>query len=234
MPHSTSRQRGGGGTGFAWILIGSAGIAMVAATFVVGVVVGRKWPEPDVPPHAAADTVKKAPAPPSARRSGLVEPAPERPPEKLTFYQTLTAPIGPTVPTPVTASARLPEPPKPKSPAERASAERPVAAPAAVGQTKPVTPPAPDDRAASRPAAAARAGDWAVQVGAFRDRSQAETVTKQMAAAGFDAYLTAVDAGPGDVRYKVRLGSFRSREDAGRMAARVRSERSLAAFVTPR
>ena len=234
MPQSTSRHRGGRGTGFVWILIGGAGIAMVAATFVVGVVVGRKWPEPEMPTHAASEAPKRAPAPPASRRSGLVEPAPERPPEKLTFYQTLTAPVGPTVSTPVGAPARLPEAPKPKPGAERASTERPIAAPAAVSPPKPVTLAAPDDRAASRPVAATRAGDWAVQVGAFRDRSQAETVRKQMAAAGFDTYLTAVEAGPGEARYKVRLGSFRSREDAGRVAARVRSEQSLAAFVTPK
>jgi cell division protein FtsN len=89
-----------------------------------------------------------------------------------------------------------------------------------------------DDRAASAAVAPARTGDWAVQVGAFRDRTQAEAVRKQMASAGFEAYLTPVEAGPGEVRYKVRLGSFRSREDAGRVADRVRSERSLAAFVT--
>jgi cell division protein FtsN len=162
-----------------------------------------------------------------------VEPAPQRPPEKLTFYQTLTAPVGPAVSTPVSAPAKSPEAPKPKPAAERASTERSIAS-AAVTPPKPATTAAPDDRAAPRPVAAARTGDWAVQVGAFRDRSQAETVRKQMAAAGFDPYVTAVEAAPGEVRYKVRLGSFRSREDAGRMAARVRGEQSLAAFVTPK
>ena len=232
MPQSTSRQRGGGGSGLTWILIGGAGIAMVAATFVVGVVVGRKWPEPEVAAHAASDKAKKAPSPTTPRRSGLVEPAPERAPEKLTFYQTLTAPIGPTASTPVVAAAKAPEPPKPRPVPERPPADRPVAAPAVASPPKTVKPAAIESRPASPAAAPERAGDWAVQVGAFRDRAQAETVRKQMAASGFDAYLTAVEAGPGDVRYKVRLGSFRSREDAGRVADRVRSEQSLAAFVT--
>jgi cell division protein FtsN len=91
-----------------------------------------------------------------------------------------------------------------------------------------------EDRPAARPAADARTGDYAVQVGAFRDRAQAEAVRKQLAAAGFDADVTPIAAGPGEVRYKVRLGSFRSREDAGRLADRVRTERALAAFVTSR
>ena len=231
MPQSRSRQRGGGGSGLAWILIGGAGIAMVAATFVVGVVVGRKWPEPDVAAHAPSERAKKASSPTTPRRSGLVEPAPERAPEKLTFYHTLTAPIGPTVSTPVVAAAKPPEP-TPRPAPERTPADRPVAAPAVVSPPKVVKPAAVESRPASPPAAPARSGDWAVQVGAFRDRVQAETVRKRMAASGFDAYLAAVEAGPGDVRYKVRLGGFPSREDAGRVAERVRSEQSLAAFVT--
>jgi DedD protein len=230
MPQSTSRQRGGGGPGIAWVLIGGAAIAMVAATFVVGVVVGRKWPEPDVPARAASESAKKSS--PLTRRSGLAEPAPERPQEKLTFYQTLTAPMGPTVSTPVGVPAKSPEPPKPRPVPERASSDRPTGAPAVMTPPKPAKPVALDERATSRAVAPAGTGDWAVQVGAFRDRTQAEAVRKQMASAGFDVYLTAVEAGPGEVRYKVRLGSFRSREDAGRVADRVRSERSLAAFVT--
>jgi hypothetical protein len=36
------------------------------------------------------------------------------------------------------------------------------------------------------------------------------------------------------MQYKVRMGSFKTREEAGRMAERVRQERSLTAFVTPK
>jgi cell division protein FtsN len=73
-----------------------------------------------------------------------------------------------------------------------------------------------------------------VQVGAFRDRDQAETVRKPLAAAGLDTYVTAVPADGGQMRYKVRVGSFKTREDATRMADRLRQERSLSAFVTGR
>jgi cell division protein FtsN len=85
----------------------------------------------------------------------------------------------------------------------------------------------------ARPAEA-RPGDWSVQVGAFREREQAENVRRPLAASGFDAYTTAVPADDGQIRYKVRVGSFRTREDAARMAGRLRQERSLSAFVTPR
>jgi len=36
----------------------------------------------------------------------------------------------------------------------------------------------------------------------------------------------------GEVRYRVRVGTFRTREEAARMAERVRSDRSLPTFVT--
>ena len=73
-----------------------------------------------------------------------------------------------------------------------------------------------------------------MQVGAFKDRGQAESIRRPLAAAGFDAYLTAATADGDQVRYKVRVGGFRTREEAARMADRIRQERSLTAFVTPR
>jgi cell division protein FtsN len=79
-----------------------------------------------------------------------------------------------------------------------------------------------------------RTGDWAVQVGVFKDRGQAENVRRALAASGFDAYLVAAPAADGQTHYKVRMGSFKTREEAGQMVERVRRERSLTAFVTPR
>ena len=73
-----------------------------------------------------------------------------------------------------------------------------------------------------------------MQVGVFKDRGQAESVRRPLAASGFDAYLTAVPAADGQTHYKVRMGSFKTREEAARMAERVRQERSLTAFVTPK
>jgi cell division protein FtsN len=71
-------------------------------------------------------------------------------------------------------------------------------------------------------------------VGAFKEPSQAESVRKPLAAAGLAAYLVAVPADDGQVRYKVRVGAFKTREEALRMAERMRQERSLATFVTQR
>ena len=100
------------------------------------------------------------------------------------------------------------------------------------GAPKSGKPSTPADRPPARPTAEVRTSDWAVQVGAFKDRDQAESVRKPLAAAGYDAYLTTVTADDGQMRYKVRLGSFKTRDEAARLADRIRLERSPTAFVT--
>jgi len=229
MRESAARHRAKPGSGWVqWLLRGGAALVLLVLTFAFGVLVGQKWARPADPPvPIAAEPAKKPATASGPRRSGLTEPAAERPPqEKLTFYQTLTAPLG-SAP----AGSKVDLGAKPD-----ASKVHPVAERAPVAM-----PPPRADKAATtpeRPAAArggdVRPGDWAVQVGAFKDRDQAESVRKPLAAAGLDAYLIAATAPDGQTSYKVRLGNFKTREEAARLAARVRQERSLTAFVTPR
>lgn len=233
MARSMARQRGkGGGDGGRWLVLGGGMLVVLAVTFALGISVGRKWsPHREAEQTAAEPTGRKSTLP-VARRSGLTEPIPERPAqEKLTFYQTLTAPMN-TVPAPtsVSASAKA-EPAKPR-PGERA-ADRPAPT-ASPSPSKPDKPPAPAERPSPPRAPDARTGDWAVQVGVFKDRSLAENVRRPLTASGLDAYLVAVPDASGQTQYKVRMGSFKTREEAARMAERVRQERSLTAFVTPK
>jgi cell division protein FtsN len=229
-----ARQQVKGRPGAAqWILMGGGLIVVLVLTFALGIAVGRKWSPHREHDQTAAEPGRK-PAP-VARRSGLTDPAPERlPQEKLTFYQTLTAPMS-AAPTPAKISVPAkPEPAAPRPAGERVSSDRPVAA-------TPTSPPKPDKPAGpaerpsgARPGEVVRTGDWAVQVGVFKDRGQAESVRRALAASGFDAYLVAAPAADGQTHYKVRMGSFKTREEAGQMVERVRRERSLTAFVTPR
>jgi DedD protein len=224
----------GGQDGPRWLVVGGGAIVVLGLTFALGIAVGRHWaPHRDAEPPAAEAARK--PAVPVGRRSGLIDPTPERPPqEKLTFYQTLTAPMSdaPAPTAKVSAPAKpepvKPEPAKPRPTTDRVSTDRPAATPASA--------PKPDKPAGTAVPGTgpARVGDWAVQVGVFRDREQAESVRRPLAGSGFDAYLIAVTAPDGQTQYKVRMGTFKSREDAARMAERVRQERSLAAFVTPK
>jgi cell division protein FtsN len=211
--------------------MGGGVIVILVLTFAVGIAVGRKWSHH--PEDQAAEPNRK-PVASVARPSGLTGPALERPPqEKLTFYQTLTAPMS-AVPVPAAVSVPAkPEPAKPRPAGERVSGDRPVTA-APTSPPKPDKPAAPPASPSGPRAGEARSGDWAVQVGVFKDRGQAESVRRPLAASGFDAYLVAVPAADGQMQYKVRMGSFKTRDEAGQMAERIRQERSLTAFVTPR
>ena len=83
-------------------------------------------------------------------------------------------------------------------------------------------------------AQAEAAGLWSVQVAAFKTQGQAASLHKQLREAGFDAYIAPAVASDGRTNYRVRVGTFKSKAEAQRMVERVRGERSLAAFVTPR
>jgi len=210
----------------AWLAIGGLLFVALTFTFALGVLVGRQSMRRSEPIQTASEPPRKA-ASAAPRRSGLVEPVAEHPPaqEKLTFYQTLTAPLAPLPAPPRTDSAAKSPLPKPAAPTEHPSASAPSPAEEssiAIGQ--PPAPRAPEPRP----------GDWTVQVGAFKDRNQAESVRKPLAAGGFDPYVIAAPGEDGQLRYKVRVGGYKTREDAARMAERMRRERSLTAFVTQR
>ena len=129
----------------------------------------------------------------------------------------------PTEPTPALTfyqdlTAPLTAPPPVKAP--KAAAPKPQ--PVALTDTPP--PPSPP----STP------GAFTIQVGAYKSREPAEALRARLAAAGHDAYVAEIDAA-GSARYRVRIGSFGTRE-AARLAADkiVVGERTLSAFVTAR
>ncbi|MCI0548719.1 MAG: hypothetical protein L0027_15715, partial [Candidatus Rokubacteria bacterium] len=114
------RARHGSGLGLGQkIGLGAAGISILALTFTLGVLVGRQWARPATLPPSAGPVA----APEPARRTASPPPAVRRPnaadvvtvtsdltpphlPETLTFYQTLTAPLGPAPATPGARPAR--------------------------------------------------------------------------------------------------------------------------------
>jgi cell division septation protein DedD len=216
-----------------WIALVSAGAVIMTLTFTLGVLVGRQWSRP-VSVSASAESGARKIVPPG-KRGGLsgadVEPAPAVD-QKLTFYQTLTAPLG-------RGSADASQPPEDKVKAqaipEPARVEPPPPYPyTSRGETIVEKSEAQDPSAAAARAQADAAGLWSVQVAAFKTQAQADGLQKQLKRAGFDAYVASVAAGDGQTNYRVRVGTFKSKVEAQRMAERVRGERSLAAFVTPR
>ena len=237
---ASARRRAGGGPGFGqWLVLGGAVVVILGLTFALGLLVGRQLARSSLAaaPPSASEAARKAAAP-APRRGGIAaETMADRPPEpteKLTFYQTLTEPLnggGPVRPEakPVTVKVSAPSPAPPAAAAPAPTpASSPVSLPPAAGKAPvPAAPAAP----AASPAAAS---PWTVQVGAFKNRRQAEDTRQQLATAGLEAYVASVAAQDGQPRFRVRVGTYRSREEAAAVAERIRAQRSLTAFATPK
>jgi cell division protein FtsN len=230
-----SRARGGPGK-VQWAAFGGAALVILGLTFALGMLVGRQWAR-QTPPTATAEAGRKSATAP--RRGGLADAAAERavaPSEKLTFYQTLTAPLGTATPAVKNDAAAKPVAAAKPRPTAAATTERippreeepslpsRAAAGAAPPEGSAVEPVADERRVASH--------QWAVQVGVFRNAQQADRLKRELAEAGFPAQVTTATADDGQLRYRVRVSGFKTRDEALRAAERVRSDRSLPTYVT--
>ncbi len=234
------RHRGRGRSGATrWAALGVVLLAILGLAFAFGVVVGwhRAWQT-----HPAAAAVSPRKATPTPRRGGLTEAGGERPPqlqEKLTFYQTLKAPLGP-----VQGLEKGSVPAKPaKAPVNAAKAPEPASeAFGATGQEAPRPTTAQNRSTGERSGGSLEPRDterpdtaeWTVQVGVFSTPAQAAGVKKRLAEGGFEAQVTSMTTDSGQVRYRVLVGAFRSRGEAVQTAERLRVDRSLPTYVTTR
>ena len=168
MAGGPTRLRGRRGTGGgALVVFVTACLAVLALTFLLGVLVGRQWAHRTSTADSARVTGAPASSGARSRARRLSEREAEEPAsqiqEKLTFYQTLTAPL--------TAG---PPPAPPRTRAESARGPAPASAPA-------------------RPAAVGDAG-YTIQVAAFRSRAQADKLRETL---GGEAYVAEIGAGHG-------------------------------------
>lgn len=128
------------------------------------------------------------------------------PQPELTFYRELTAPLTP--------------PPPPPKPAVKPAPKR-EATPVTVVEAPPPAPARPD------------AGRYTVQVGSYNARAQAEALRARLTSAGHEAYVAEGEAG-GVTRYRVRIGTFPTAEEARQAAVRLASQAQVATYVTTR
>jgi cell division protein FtsN len=119
-----------------------------------------------------------------------------------------------------------PEPePAPARPRRKREEPRQAATPAP--QEEPARP-----RPGSEPAAPAAAkGKAVIQVFSSAEQDQAERIQKQLAGSGQPAYLSPVKVG-GTTMYRVRIGPFDSRDEANKVAERVRKSHKLDTWIT--
>jgi DedD protein len=218
------------------MVLSGAVVVILVLTFALGLLVGRQWARQTVSTAtpSISEAVRKAAAP--ARRGGIAaEMMADRAPEsteKLTFYQTLTEPLdgrgAPAKPAAKPIAVKVPPAP---APAAGPAAPAPAPPPA---QRPPAAAPAPTTVALppASPGSGSGAAPWTIQVAAFKNRKQAEDMRQHLAASGLEAYVANIAGHDGQARFRVRIGAFKSREEAAAAADRLRGQRSLSAFVT--
>jgi DedD protein len=92
------------------------------------------------------------------------------------------------------------------------------------------TVPAPISVAAAKPAAAGRT--WAVQLGSFASRANADKLVHQLKSRGFPVYVAQGGSGP-SLRYRVRIGPMADRGAATQAIAKLKSAGQTASLVPP-
>lgn len=201
------------GNASGWIASLLGGVVLIAAGFLVGLIVGVISEEPDlVVDHLAGRSEEVAwnTQVGSGPDGAPAAPAPET-----------GSPLGDgaEAPAPASVSAAPPAGP-PAAPAA------PAAPPAARATPAPTA--RPSDPPPSRaPAADPRSG-FAVQVGAFSESEGATRLAEELRVAGFASY---VSAGAGDGRWRVRVGPVPGRAEAESLAGRLKAERGLPTWV---
>jgi DedD protein len=125
-------------------------------------------------------------------------------------------------------AAPAPAPPTDGSPSagSSASAAPTTVAPATVAPTtlKPVETPAQSPISAH--------ANWAVQLGSFASRANADNLSRQLKGQGFSVYVLPGGSST-SVRYRVRVGPLADRDSAERMAAKLKSIGHVSSLVAP-
>jgi cell division septation protein DedD len=207
-----------------------AGIVVIGAVFVLGVVVGKKLAGGQGGSNAAdllTALDAKAAAMDQAKAAPTVEP-------RLTFQEELTrkpsnAPSRDTVVIAEDAAA----------PSKAVSAEEPRSLPEPV-KTEPVKSEPSRERLKQAiakaekapPEQAPRGGAFTLQLSASQVREDAERFAAKLRAKGYQPYVVESDVRDRGRWYRVRMGEFASKEAAAKYLEDFRRETQLQAFVT--
>ncbi|MBA3640145.1 MAG: SPOR domain-containing protein [Acidobacteria bacterium] len=183
--------------------------------FLFGVLVGRgttfKEPEVSIASDQSAEIQSTPPEDP--KPIPAEDPAGAPPAGPLSYPTVLTdktsdvpAAPKPTVEPPAAAPAD-----EPKAPAVKPDA--PVARPADTGLNVPTS---------------GKPGQWVIQVAALKTRRAAAESVQRLIGKGYDAYLEDTAKG----LYRVRIGKFKDRDDALRVARRLEKEEGTKSVVS--
>jgi len=219
--------------------------------FALGMVVGRATSQPEsVAEIASPATSQPLEQPPKAQpdlSAGSRIPLLPATEPKKPVAPTPEFAFSPTLPeAPATAKSEIP-------PTVAASRSTPAAQPEPTLSSVPptVTPNIEDKREPEprRPAATAESkpkapsvarvslsqgGDYTIQVSSFRSMGQASELKGRLSKKGYAAYVQSVDLSDKGTWHRVRVGNYRDKEGAERVAGDLRSQESLPATVMKR
>jgi DedD protein len=156
-------------------------------------------------------------------------------------------PNSPTDETPPAPGSAQPDPqparpdqaaPRPAPAAPSRSSPAPSHASPASGRVSTRGPPAAVETAPSAPrsvvtaARPAKAGTWAVQLGSFANRVNADKLARQLQGQGFSVHVVSGGSGA-STRYRVRIGPLADRAAAAQAKLKLQSLGHSASFVPP-
>lgn len=134
------------------------------------------------------------------------------------------------------AAETVPPVPMPVAPAAAPVTEPAPSAAAAAGPPgpgmEPAAPPAGGPEAEAGHDAAAAARGWAIQLGSFSSRANAQRLVRELGDKGYEAYVVPTRGGSREL-FRVRVGSARTREEARTLGGRLRASGYEGALVPP-
>jgi DedD protein len=185
---------------------------LVGATILAALIVSIV---PELLPGPAPTASMRPAIAPEPARNVTVDLATSKPPE-----------AEPAADAAAASSARAPEM---RGSTAASAAGTMQAAPAAAAHLETAAPAPTSTAPAAKPAAS---GAWAVQLGSFASRTNADKLVRQLKGQGFAVYL--VPGGSGfALRYRVRVGPMADRGAAVQVAARLKALGHPASFVPP-
>ncbi|SEN04817.1 Cell division protein DedD (protein involved in septation) [Stigmatella aurantiaca] len=194
----------------------------------------RKAAEPVAPPPVPKPAPKPAPAKPVA-----VAPTPAPAEQPAPAAETGEEVAANAADDELAALAAKPSPAAPAAPVAKAPAPAPVPAGKVEQEptpTRTATPPVGSlkeaiARATQPPAEAVKGGAFTLQISAFQSREDADRFAARLRDRGYAPYILAAEVPNKGTWYRVRMGSFPSKEAASRYLADFKRETQLNAFV---
>jgi cell division septation protein DedD len=186
------------------VFVGMAGFVIAVGIFLMGVQVGRGvLAQRGLPEASDTSAFAREAEPPPPPASVTQDSTPVTAGEKLSYAERLSSPEPPAE-----RLKRVAEAPPSRTPPKAEAAPQPGTAPS------------------RQPAGSG----FEIQVGALRDRGDADGIVKRLVAKGYPAYVVAPAKGT-PAPYRVRVGKFKERREADTVAAKLQKEEQFKPWV---